>query len=129
MGVPWQHKMDPLVKTELDRLENLINSLITEMTRLTEENKKLLADQKEIEDKMDELLGKMEAPRSIIDSGEAENAKPEVVAMSPGYIPWSKRKQGRIAKTANPSAFTEKVLLGATPKKKETQPEAKEENK
>lgn len=94
----FSHKMDPLVKSEIARLQGLIDSQASEIVRLK-------ADFGHMETKLDQILAALDNPES---RSIPADKKPETIEVGPGYTPWSRRKQERVRKSASPN-FIEKV--------------------
>lgn len=98
----FKHRMDPLVRTELDRLFGVNDDLLRWIEKLQKSHDA-------IEEKLDQLLSEIEKPTARSIEGEE---KPEPLAMSPGHKPWSQRKRARAQATASP-AFVERVVKSA----------------
>lgn len=106
----FTHKMDPMVRKELDAIWQDLRGISARTTNM----EKTLAAIPSIEEKLDFLISQTEPSRSI----EADGAKPEPMAMSKGHIPWSQRKAQRAARTAS-QGFVDKVVKAAAPTKLE----------
>ena len=105
----FTHKMDPLVRKELDALQKQFSDLETLVKQFAPALPALAA----MEAKLDELL-----ETSGDDTAMDGPKKPEGLAMMPGYVPPSRRKRERAAASTS-SAFVEKCVKGAATTKPE----------
>lgn len=96
----FKHKIDPLVQTELDRL--------------TAETKNIGEGLAAVEEKLDEILQRLDSPERSI-PGDGKQPKEPPLEIAPGHKPWSQRKREREQRTRDPR-FAERVIAGAAPK-------------
>jgi uncharacterized protein YdcH (DUF465 family) len=121
----FKHEQDKLCVAEFTRFQRLFdihNSQINELLALgesktnarTEELLQVKSDLAALEDKLDEILARLDEPkRSIPDDGT--EPKPEPLAIAPGHKPWSARKREREQATHDPN-FVFRISGGAKTK-------------